>query len=642
MNLSWDSLNVHSEIKEVIRKEFGFEQMTAVQAASIPLFITNKDLSVEAVTGSGKTIAFVVPILEILLRKASEETIKKHDIGAIVISPTRELAVQIHEVFRRFTEHLKSSESPKVQFRSMLLIGGSNPFKDIATYMAQGANIVVSTPGRLFDVLEKSEHFSERVRKCLEVLVLDEADQLLSLGFEKKLGDILAFLPKLRRTSLFSATQTKELDDLIRVGLRNPVKIEIGEKSRQSNKGGGGGSQVQMPNRLLNRFIVLSSCEEKVPYLVNFVRQQQNTARHKKYLIFMSTCAQVNYFEKLLGRFLNAHHQHNSNSKSNSKSSNNNNSHNNQITLLKLHRKLKAKRQKIFEQFRETEHCLLLCTDVMARGVDIPQVDWVVHFDLPLTIESYVHRCGRSGHQVNAAGNSLLLCLPHERPFVELVQEKGVDIEEEKEEVTSTEEEVNNNTTSNLREEVLKWAKAEARRNIHFYELSVQAFVSFVRTYASKHCLSKFLFKQTDVVDIANAYALLKMPAMPELRQAKHLQQKGATAFRGSAEDTRTVNNFKDILYAKKNAGAAANDPEGDEEGETTRRHPHSKFGFKRNPEMQEKFERECTGGKLKGKKKREFMDALEQEELLMDARVVKKLKRGAISSKQFEEHFGI
>lgn len=625
MNLTWDSLNIHSEIKEVIKNEFQFERMTAVQAASIPLFITNKDLSVEAVTGSGKTVAFVVPILEILLKRNEEEAIKKHDIGAIIISPTRELATQIHDVVHRFTEHLKDA----LQLRSMLLIGGSNPFKDIQTYMNQGANIIVSTPGRLFDVLEKSENFSERVRKCLEVFVLDEADQLLSLGFEKKLNDILAFLPKQRRTSLFSATQTKELDDLIRVGLRNPVKIEIGEKSNK----GSGANQVQMPNRLLNSFVVLNSYEEKVPYLVNFVRHQQQQNSAKKYLIFMSTCAQVNYFEKLLGRFLN----HNNN-KSNPKETGNQSP----VTLLKLHRKLKAKRQKIFEQFRETEHCLLLCTDVMARGIDIPKVDWVVHFDLPQTIENYVHRCGRSGHNINAVGNSLLLCLSHERPFVELCRDKGVEIEEEENKTT----EINNNNDFNLREEVLKWAKAEARRNINFYELSVEAFVSFVRTYATKHCMSRTLFKVTDVVDIANAYALLKMPSMPEVRQAKQRQQNRGgnnnstpfVQFKGSFEDTKTVNGFKDILYAKKNAGKGDEGEDGEDSNRGSRAHS-TKFGFKRNPELQEKYERESK--KLKGKKKKDFMDALEQEELQMDARVVKKLKKGAISSRQFEEHFG-
>ena len=150
MDSSWDSLNIDAELKKIIKNEFKFKTMTPVQAASIPLFITNKDLIVEAVTGSGKTLAFVVPILQILLRKSQTETIKKHDIGAVVISPTRELATQIYNVFKIFIDH-----SEEFDFKLMLLIGGSNTDKDIRNYANNGANIIVSTPGRLLDILEK-------------------------------------------------------------------------------------------------------------------------------------------------------------------------------------------------------------------------------------------------------------------------------------------------------------------------------------------------------------------------------------------------------------------------------------------------------------------------------------------------------
>ena len=590
MNLTWDSLNIHSELKEVIKNEFKFERMTAVQAASIPLFITNKDLAVEAVTGSGKTLAFVVPILEILLKKIKNEDVQKHDIGAIVISPTRELAFQIHDVFKRFTQTLTT-----FAFKSMLLIGGSNPYKDIQTYMNTGAHIIVSTPGRLFDLLEKSENFSERVRKCLEVFVLDEADQLLSMGFEKTLNDILEYLPKLRRTSLFSATQTKELDQLIRAGLRNPVKIEIKEKNVRSNKNG----QVQMPKRLQNKFLMVQSSEQKLPFMINFLREHGKG----KYLIFMSTCAQVNYFEKILSRFLNRNNEN--------------------VTLLKLHRKLKNKRQKLFDQFREIDYCILLCTDVMSRGIDIPCVDWVIHFDLPMSIENYVHRCGRSGHQVNQSGNSLLLCLQHEHEFVSICRNKGVEIEPIE----------NVNHDEELRVSIIKWMKSESRRNINQYELSVQAFVSFVRTYCSKHFMARILLQDCDVIDIANSYGLLKLPLMPEFRQMKKCPVK----FKGSKEDEKTVKNFKDILFEKKQKNRTSEE-ENEESG--NRKFKVTKFGFKRNPEMQEKYEKQSK--RLKGKRKREFMDNLELEELEQDARIVKKLKKGKITNKEFEQHFGL
>lgn len=587
MDLNWDSLNIDPELKSIIKNDFKFEKMTAVQAASIPLFITNKDLAVEAVTGSGKTLAFVVPILQMLLKKTKEEVVKQHDVGAIVISPTRELATQIHDVFKKFIEKLN-----QFKFKSMLLIGGSNPFKDIHLYTKNGANIIVSTPGRLYDLLEKSEYFSVRVRKCLEVFVLDEADQLLSLGFENTLNDILAYLPKLRRTSLFSATQTRELEQLIRAGLRNPVKIEIKEKNSNLLKT----NSVQMPNRLINSFVCFDSCEEKLPFLINFIRKQDT----KKYLIFMSTCAQVNFFEKVFSRYLNRGED--------------------KITLLKLHRKLKNKRQKIFDQFREIDRCILISTDIMSRGVDIPQVDWVIHFDLPLTIENYVHRCGRSGHQVNSYGNSLLLCLPYEIPFVKMCQNKGVTIEPLDDGLCKDDPQ--------LKEGILKWIKCESKRNINIYELSMQAFVSFIRTYSTKQCLAKSIFKECDAVDIANAYGLLKMPKMPELAHAK----RSTTTFKTTKDEWKTVKYFKEILFKKKCKNS--NETDVDKMEKT------SKFGFKRNPELQEKFFKNSQ--KLKGKKKRQFLDDLDLEELEQDARIVKKLKKGKISSQEFDKHFGL
>ncbi|OTF77464.1 ATP-dependent RNA helicase-like protein, partial [Euroglyphus maynei] len=547
MDLSWDSLDIDPELKKIIKNEFKFKSMTPIQAASIPLFITNKDLIVEAVTGSGKTLAFVIPILQILLRKSRTESIKKHDVGAVVISPTRELATQIFNVFKVFTDH-----SDEFDFKIMLLIGGSNTDKDIRNYANNGANIIVSTPGRLLDLLEKSNIFSTRIRQCLEVFVLDEADQLLNLGFEKTLNDIIDFLPKLRRTSLFSATQTKEVSQLIRAGLRNPMKIEIKEKNLKKSKP----NQLQMPNRLMNKYIVFESAEDKLPFLIDFIRQHSK----EKFLVFTSTCAQVNYFERILNRYLDG----------------------NKILLLKLHRKLKNKRQKIYDQFRETSHSLLLCTDVVSRGVDIPQVDWVIHFDLPLTIENYVHRCGRSAHQINTYGNSLLFCLGHEIPFVDHSKSRGIDVQQFDQNEWKSD-------LIQLKESLFNWIRSELKRNINFYQMSTEAFVSFIRTYSTKHMMAKWLFKNCDIVDVANGFGLLIMPKMPELRKAK----KCSTQFKGNDDDAKIVEKFKQILYDKK---VKNNDSEQKIENNG------KKFGFKRNPQIAETIRKVRRNRTMKGR----------------------------------------
>ncbi|XP_054169080.1 ATP-dependent RNA helicase DDX55-like [Oppia nitens] len=577
MSLSWSTLNVHKCIIKVVKKSLKFAHMTAVQSAVIPLFVSNKDCAVEAVTGSGKTLAFVIPIIDILLKKSSNESIKKTDVGAIVVSPTRELAQQIYEVLNQFIVDNKN-----IPLKGLLLIGGTSVGQDIDRYKTIGANIVVSTPGRLCDMFEKCDLFASRVRQCLEVFVLDEADLILSMGFETALNNILSYLPKQRRTGLFSATQTKKLDQLIRAGLRNPVKVEIKEKYTDQSASG---DCLQMPQLLHNHYVCLDSCEEKLAFVISLVRQQPNA----KYLVFMSTCAQVNYFSNPITKFIQKVIK--------------------QFVILKLHRKLKKSRQKIFDEFRKCKSGLLLCTDVMSRGVDIPQVDWVIHLDLPNTIEDYVHRCGRSGHQVGVTGNTLVIVLPTEMEFLELCESKGVDVKQLQ---------TNLNVDKNLKNNVIEFMKKESRKHKTYYELGMQAFVSFIRTYSSKHCMSTILYKKLDINDIANGYALLKVPAMPELRH----RPRGSSMFKTSPDDIRIAKNFKQQNFLAKDPNK--------EKFDKNRLKPVSK-----NAELIKKT-------KLKGKRKKEFINDLDIQELAEDAKMVKKLKKGLISSQQFDEHFGL
>uniref|UniRef100_A0A6Q2Z0T4 ATP-dependent RNA helicase n=1 Tax=Esox lucius TaxID=8010 RepID=A0A6Q2Z0T4_ESOLU len=166
----WDSLPVklHDSIMQTL-DELGFTHMTPVQSACIPLFMRNKDVAAEAVTGSGKTLAFVIPIIEILLKR--EDKLKKMQVGALIVTPTRELALQISEVMGQFLKKFP-------QFRQILLIGGSNPIEDVEKFKEQGANILIATPGRLEDMFRRKADGLDLTLsvKHLEVLVLDEAD----------------------------------------------------------------------------------------------------------------------------------------------------------------------------------------------------------------------------------------------------------------------------------------------------------------------------------------------------------------------------------------------------------------------------------------------------------------------------------
>uniref|UniRef100_F7HKB7 ATP-dependent RNA helicase n=1 Tax=Callithrix jacchus TaxID=9483 RepID=F7HKB7_CALJA len=311
---SWESLPVplHPRVLGALR-ELGFPYMTPVQSATIPLFMRNKDVAAEAVTGSGKTLAFVIPILEILLRR--EEKLKKSQVGAIIITPTRELAIQIDEVLSHFTRHFP-------QFSQILWIGGRNPGEDVERFRQQGGNIIVATPGRLEDMFRRKAEGLDLAScvRSLDVLVLDEADRLLDMGFEASINTILEVLPKQRRTGLFSATQTQEVENLVRAGLRNPVRVSVKEK-------GVAASSVQKtPSRLENYYMVCKA-DEKFNQLVHFLRNH----KQEKHLVFFSTCACVEYYGKALEALVKG------------------------VKIMCIHGKMKYKRNKIFMEFRKLQ-----------------------------------------------------------------------------------------------------------------------------------------------------------------------------------------------------------------------------------------------------------------------------------------------
>ncbi|KAG6844900.1 hypothetical protein H0H87_002599 [Tephrocybe sp. NHM501043] len=263
---SWTSLPepLTPWVLDVIQS-MGHTRMTPVQASTIPLFIKNKDVVVEAVTGSGKTLAFVIPILERLLRR--ENKLRGNEIGALIISPTRyalfarqglsllltffrELATQIHSIFSLFlsaqpdeSDGASSSSHRAPEYPQPLLLISSNdssPAHDIKRFTDTGADIVIGTPGRVEEFLLGKGKAVVSVRE-LEVLVLDEADRLLDLGFQQAVTRIITHLPKQRRTGLFSATMTDAdaLSELVRVGLRNPARIVVKVQSKRVKQEGG-------------------------------------------------------------------------------------------------------------------------------------------------------------------------------------------------------------------------------------------------------------------------------------------------------------------------------------------------------------------------------------------------------------------
>lgn len=242
---AWDALTppLADWILDSINSNGWGARMTPVQAATIPLFRRNTDVVVEAVTGSGKTLSYLIPLIDKILR--ADDAQKQHNVAAIVVSPTRELANQIYDVLTtqilpfhppsaEILPTLKDGDDEKrpltkqpVVVPQLLIAGLTKPRADLSFFVRKSPNLLIATPGRLAELLA-----SPLVKTSnLEMLVMDEADRLLDLGFKPQLNTILGYLPKQRRTGLFSASMSEAVSELIRAGLRNPQRIAVTVKS---------------------------------------------------------------------------------------------------------------------------------------------------------------------------------------------------------------------------------------------------------------------------------------------------------------------------------------------------------------------------------------------------------------------------
>ncbi|XP_062445954.1 ATP-dependent RNA helicase DDX55 isoform X2 [Rhea pennata] len=569
---SWASLPVALS-PGVLRalRSLGFARMTPVQSATIPLFMSNKDVAAEAVTGSGKTLAFVIPILEILLRR--EEKLKKMQVGAIIITPTRELAIQIDEVLSHFTKHFP-------EFSQILLIGGRNPMEDVEKFKEHGGNIIVATPGRLEDLFRRKADGLDLAScvKSLDVLVLDEADRLLDMGFEASLNAILDFLPKQRRTGLFSATQTQEVENLVRAGLRNPVRISVKEKGVAAS------NTQKTPTRLENYYMICKA-DEKFNQLVHFLRQH----KQEKHLVFFSTCACVEYYGKALESLIK------------------------QVKIMCIHGKMKHKRNKIFTEFRKLPGGILVCTDVMARGIDIPEVHWVLQYDPPSSASAFVHRCGRTA-RIGNVGSALVFLLPMEESYVNFLSiNQKCPMQEMKPQ---------RNVLNHLPK-----LKSMALADRAVFEKGMKAFVSYIQAYAKHECNLIFRIKDLDFASLAKGFALLKMPKMPELRG------KCFSDFIPVTVNTDSIP-FKDKNREKQRQKQL-------EQQRKERQENGGKKKFIKNKAWSKQKAKREKKKKATAKRKREEGSDIEDEdmeELLNDTRLLKRLKKGKISEEEFEK----
>eukprot|EP00903_Cladosiphon_okamuranus_P022636 g20831.t1 len=485
------------EVLEVV-KEMGFESMTPVQAATIPLFLTNKDVCVEAVTGSGKTLAFVVPVIEMILRREVE--LKRNQIGAIILTPTRELANQIFGVVSKFSEALDEA-------KPLLLVGGTSVEDCLAAFRKGGASIVVGTPGRVEDMLNNYNVFDSRE---LEALVLDEADTLLDMGFAGTINSIFALLPKQRRTGLFSATQTRETKALARAGLRNPATVSVAVRSKAAGSvgvAGAPGQKTQATPSSLENFYIVCSPEEKLAQLVGFLQARPDG---EKTIVFLSTCASVDFFGKALAQLKAVKELG--------------------LRIEGLHgRMVQKRRTAVYQRFLSQDGGLLVCTDVAARGIDIPDVAWIVQFDPPQDPSYFIHRVGRTA-RAGKKGRSLTLLCPAEDAYIPFLANRKVPLREMKA--------FSSVSAPELLEEVKGMVKAD--RDV--LEKGTKAFISFIRAYKEHQCSFIFRFNDLELAAVARAFCLLRLPKIAELNNP---------AVAESFEKDKSVD-FTAIKYADK------------------------------------------------------------------------------------------
>ncbi|KAK4245090.1 P-loop containing nucleoside triphosphate hydrolase protein [Corynascus novoguineensis] len=440
---AFSELNLSEKTMKAIG-EMGFTKMTEIQRRGIPPLLAGKDVLGAAKTGSGKTLAFLIPAVEML---SSLRFKPRNGTGAIVVTPTRELALQIFGVARELMKNHSQTYG--------VVIGGANRRAE-ADKLGKGVNLLIATPGRLLDHLQNTPF----VFKNLRSLIIDEADRILEIGFEDEMRQIVKILPKEdRQTMLFSATQTTKVEDLARISLRpGPLYINVDEEKQYSTVEG------------LDQGYVVVDADKRFLLLFSFLKKMAK----KKIIVFFSSCNSVKYYSELL-QYID-------------------------LQVLDLHGKQKQqKRTNTFFEFCNAKQGTLICTDVAARGLDIPQVDWIVQFDPPDDPRDYIHRVGRTARGNNTKGRSLLFLQPCELGFLAHLKAAKVPV---------VEYDFPKNKILNVQSQLEKLIGS----NYYLNQSAKDGYRSYLHAYASHSLRSVFDIHKLDLVKVAKGFGFSTPP----------------------------------------------------------------------------------------------------------------------------------
>ncbi len=401
--MRFDQFYIEPEIKQSL-EALDFRRPTDIQYKAIPPILSGEDVLAIAQTGTGKTAAFAIPVINLLHR--AKKSRRSEGIKCVIMVPTHELAIQINEVFMDIGRHSL--------VKSYAIFGGVEQDPQIRQ-LQKGIDVLIATPGRLFDLVSQG-HLE---LKTTEILVLDEADHMLDLGFYKDIRDLLRFLPRKRQTLFFSATIDEKIKKLAYSLVKKPIRIQISPKDPVAKN--------------IEHHLSYVEMDDKRFFLERIVKENPE----KKILVFVRTKVRAERVCKAMGRV--------------------------DIGSETLHGdKAQDARLKVMTRFKSGENKILIATDVSARGIDIPNVDYVINYDLPEQTENYVHRVGRTGRGKNK-GHALSFCSTEEKALlaeIEAYLGKEIDVLEiDKADYLDTvtfTEEVSNDWKSLMREAELE------------------------------------------------------------------------------------------------------------------------------------------------------------------------------------------
>ena len=360
--MKFEEYRIADGIKTSIEKQ-GFKRPTDIKFKSISPILKGEDVLAIAQTGTGKTAAFVIPILHVLQERKIRQ--RPDGVKCLVMAPTHELALQIESVFKLLGKHTR--------INSFCIHGGVDQEPQIKQ-LNKGVDVLIATPGRLFDLVSQGALFLKRV----EILVLDEADHMLDLGFIKDIKDLMRHLPRKRQTLFFSATINERIKKLAYSLVTDAIRIQISPKDPVAKN--------------IEHAVANIEMDDKRYFLSSMLRDNAES----KILVFVRTKVRAERVKNALERV--------------------------KIESDTIHSdKLQIEREETMQNFRSGRLKVLIATDVSARGIDVPNVDYVVNYDLPETTEHYIHRVGRTGRGTQK-GQAVSFCSTEEKELLETIE----------------------------------------------------------------------------------------------------------------------------------------------------------------------------------------------------------------------------